>query len=178
MQDNYVLIGRNRVGEKLYVRARLEHPADRAGNPWRESVNHEQTTDRLRLSITGVQIGKYGSFDRNSAWLSCGQVEGELLNLTRLELGWTVGSVSKLHEMWKRWHLNDMRAACAHQTVRQQQVGGGLETNVADNCPETGYRYGSSWLVESLPHEVWTWVCETFDVEIPTPGVTTPGVTR
>jgi len=30
-------------------------------------------------------------------------------------LGWDAESVAKLYEIWDRWHLNDMRAACEHQ---------------------------------------------------------------
>lgn len=45
------------------------------------------------------------------------------------------------------WHLNDMRAGCAHQ--RASGV-----TRIGSKCTECGYSYGSAWLHEELPKEI------------------------
>lgn len=43
-----------------------------------------------------------------------------------------------------KYHLNVMHAECAHQP----------KTKDAEPCPETGYRFGSEWLVEPLPTDI------------------------
>lgn len=64
-------------------------------------------------------------------------------------------NVSKLRAVWRRWHLNDMRPNCAHQSY----VGPRPEDLPSiPKCPETGYRYGHAWLVEPLPDDVLSWV--------------------
>lgn len=65
--------------------------------------------------------------------------------------------------IWERWHLNDMRAACAHQQAEADRLyrdlpGYGHERARwielrALSCPE-GYKYGSAWLIELLPAKV------------------------
>lgn len=49
------------------------------------------------------------------------------------------------------YHLNDMQAACDHQTVQ------GSGRDALDNtppCPVTGYKYGHAWLVKPLPDDI------------------------
>jgi len=69
-----------------------------------------------RLSISGV-IGPLPSGDARG---SCGQIDETLkeeLNAGRLKLaaGWDLVTFQKFLEVWDKWHLNDMRAACEHQ---------------------------------------------------------------
>ncbi len=68
-------------------------------------------TDDGRLSMTGV-VGPRANGD---SWGSCGQIHDELLKLEWRPDGWTAGMVSRLYDIWKLWHLNDMRAGCEHQ---------------------------------------------------------------
>jgi len=60
--------------------------------------------------------------------------------------GFTRGGLLELAAFGERWNRNDLNAACAHQKVKLR--GHHL---TADACPETGYRYGQGWLLESLP---------------------------
>lgn len=165
-ESRYILIGRNRDGEKVYVKARFEYLKDTVQGiaDQRENTDHEMTTERLRLGVNGVRVARRGRLDRSGSWLGCGQNEFDLLELQTLEPDWTVGDVAKLHELWQRWHLNDMRAVCSHQTVTP---GKELETLP---CPETGHQYGEKWLYESLPYSVFAWFAEKFEIEPPTPG--------
>jgi hypothetical protein len=55
--------------------------------------------------------------------------------------------VQRIVKVWRRWHLNDMRAGCEHQRAE----GG---HGVGDVCPIDGYRYGSAWLYEELPDKI------------------------
>lgn len=68
----------------------------------------------------------------------------------------------ELCRLWDRWHLNDMKGACAHMTTPKV-----YDRDTAPVCPESGYRYGSAWLVEEIPDEeieairrVATWIRE------------------
>lgn len=160
-ESENVLVGRKANGEKVYVQAKLKHPADNVpGVPnARQTVTHETTTERLALSITGVIIREYGNIENDQSWLGCGQTRDDLLELAQLEPGWTVGTVAKLHEIWQRWHLNDMRSMCEHQRL-----------NI--HCPKD-YEQGSAWLFESLPFGVIAFICDRFDIEQPAPGVDT-----
>ena len=53
----------------------------------------------------------------------------------------------------ERWHLNDLRAGCAHQTVVHEDgpYGRRPSLELTAPCPVTGYRYGSAWLLEPVP---------------------------
>lgn len=66
---------------------------------------------KLRLSISGV-VGPKPNGDARG---SCGQCVEALDELTALAPGWTPDMVARLRDVWKRWHLNDMRAGCEHQ---------------------------------------------------------------
>lgn len=63
-------------------------------------------------------------------------------------------------ETWERverclpWHLNGMSAACDHQAVEYETDPYGRRRpslTLTEPCPDTGYRYGSAWLVRELP---------------------------
>lgn len=86
----------------------------------------------------------------------------------------------RLLEVWERWHLNGMRAGCEHQGEKWTCTAPGCQTEngwhlkpeypkrgdacrrcgrnrwdePSDHCPETGYRFGTSWLLEELPAEI------------------------
>lgn len=51
----------------------------------------------------------------------------------------------RIMNLWKKWHLNDMRAGCRHQ--RAQGWGNGMLTKP---CPICGYKYGTEWLYEKI----------------------------
>lgn len=167
-ESRWVLIGRNRDGEKVYVKARFEYLKDATPGvaTERENIDHEMTTERLRLGVNGVRISKYGNLGNDRSWLGCGQNDFDLLELTTLETGWTVADVMKLHELWQRWHLNDMRAACAHQVATNPDD----KMGTTPPCPETGYSYGEKWLYESLPYSVFAFFVEKFEISPPVPG--------
>lgn len=63
--------------------------------------------------------------------------------------------------IWKRWHLNDMRAGTPAQEAWLRQYGHGKDytetlakLTEAGYNPDNGYVYGSKWLTEELPPEV------------------------
>jgi hypothetical protein len=72
---------------------------------------------------------------------------------------------ARLYEIWKRWHLNDMRAGTfvQEEILRQAKVSGIEFNDYDDACNylerfdalvDKCYKYGSKWLKEELPQEV------------------------
>lgn len=82
--------------------------------------------------------------------------------------GWTPKTVRQLHDVWNRWHLNDMKAGTPAQEehLRRNPVNAVYPNSHYDAAvasltaaglhpdPETGHRYGSEWLREEVPSEV------------------------
>lgn len=66
--------------------------------------------DNNRLSISGV-IGSMGGGNSKG---SCGQCIDEIQNGEPKE-GWNREMLDKLCQIWREWHLNDMRPYCEHQ---------------------------------------------------------------
>ena len=76
--------------------------------------------------------------------------------------------VTRIVEVWKRWHLNNLNAGCEHQRAAGWGAEGwgkdkknGIEAVLGKSCPECGYKYGIRWLHEELPpgieDEVRSW---------------------
>lgn len=69
----------------------------------------------------------------------------------------TSAALLELADIADRWHLNEMRAGCAHQTVVwEDEPYHRPSLTQTQPCPVSGYRYGSAWLVEPLPTDVLT----------------------
>ncbi len=80
---------------------------------WRASVFIKIDYDGKRLSISGVE----GPLLTGNALGGCGQINMHLraAQFQTFAPGWDTDTVAHLLEVWKRWHLNDMRAGCEHQ---------------------------------------------------------------
>ena len=136
------LIGRNKEGEKFFLRVELRTD-DRE---W-QTINHETITGATRLSMSGYGVSPRGSLEYERGVFSAGQNYEMLLDITQPAEGFTLKDVRRIYEIWRRWHLNDMNSHCAHQdkAVKWDEVA---------PCPLTGYKAGSAWLTESLPSEI------------------------
>jgi hypothetical protein len=144
--DVHLYLGRTTRGEHLYA-----HVCITPGDPDRtaQSTDHRQIAMPPRLSITWA-VARKGA-----------PVKGGTVPVSRIPDGWLVaigaGAIDyadgrpvrtdarRLAEIGERWQLNDMRAGCVH-------MGAGDHTG--EVCPESGYRWGSAWLVEEIPAEV------------------------
>lgn len=115
-----------------------------------QTTDHQQAETVERLSFTGeVYRGRAGHSDRQM--VGAGQITGAARAVLagRLAPGVSAGDVTTLLKAWKAWHLNDMRAACAHVKPVGDSTDDNLDRTPA--CPHSGYRYGSAWLVDPLP---------------------------
>ena len=126
-----------------------------------------------RLSITGVEAPR----PNGNCWGSCGQIamgykhrddaddDGRYSSPTRIKEwapGWTEALWFDFLDVWKRWHMNDVRSACKHQralgwkydTHRDPDPEAPGYPYAGLSCPECGYRIGSAWLHEDVPADV------------------------
>lgn len=118
-----------------------------------QTIDHEPIVRYERLTIVGEVL-------TTRRHIASGQVHADLALITRPAPGWGPDDRARLGEVWARWHLNDLRAACAHQTP----PAGRNDPDPAP-CPRTGYRYGTAWLVEPLPADVLAWLTARFGGE-------------
>lgn len=140
-------LGRTTDGEAVYVNVELR----RQEGAW-QTIEHEEIATPLTLSIMGH------TFDKGSNRWDCdsaGQIVDTLtrMNPAKLADGWTSEDVAALHALWQRWHLNTMRAACAHQEIVYEDDGQQPSLDKTPPCPITGYKYGHAWLTDPLPEE-------------------------
>ncbi len=119
----------------------------------------------LCLSLSGVDHPMYNGDARGG----CGQIYGILRDVERpnFDEGWTQDSVNELHDIWERWHLNDMNAGTAKQMefIRAKKAEGwkynydqAKEALIdAGIYNDDGKKYGHSWYFEALPIEIIKW---------------------
>lgn len=132
-----------RTGDSARVFARVELSETAGGG----TVEHEQVGATLRLRVSGFTIEPHRRLAS-----STGQILDGLANVTNPAKGWTRADVESLLSIWRRWHLNDMRAGCAHMPADARQRFGRRETVECE--AGSGYKYGHAWLIEPLPADV------------------------
>lgn len=112
-------------------------------------IKYDDSTGQL--SITGVEGPKHNGDCRGG----CGQIYDNLnTSVARFSEGWDKEKLEYFVTVWKRWHLNDMRAGCEHQGSMgwdKKPIDEGL---LSRPCPICGYKYGSAWLFEAVPNEI------------------------
>lgn len=113
-------------------RARVELRFSKQDATERETTAHGVIWNPLRVSFMGDEIGHHCNPALDGSIWGCGQIQ----DIIR-------GAMPRVFAAWERWHLNDMRSHCVHQDASQPW-------DTVPPCPETGYRCGSSWLVEPL----------------------------
>lgn len=136
----------HKVGVRVHVRVeRLER------RETYEGTQHETLVRPLDLSVTTSVTSP-----RGTDMVAGGNTRDPLREVTEPSRFWTLGTLAALATLGDRWHLNGMRAGCAHQDVVWEDTGLGRRPSLDRTapCPHTGYRYGSAWLVEPLPARV------------------------
>jgi hypothetical protein len=130
--------------------------------------------DGKRLSFVGVE----GPRESGNALGSCGQIEHRIYTRTDDENRVRYDSrtlpshrAQILQGLWRRWHMNDMRAGSKAQAEAlraspepaQDLFYSDAKAFLAglnlDPDPD-GYVYGSAWLTEPVPVDVLTWLAD------------------
>lgn len=147
------------AGRRYGVYATLEiRPAQLIGRG--HTIDHAPIPpDALEVSIMGEvwHLNRNGSRDRRyREGLAYGQVLDDMDRCTG-------NRARRIAYLWRRWHLNGMQAACAHQSADAARIQAAMPSYAQDRerwarlsalpCPE-GYRYGSAWLYEPVPTDV------------------------
>ena len=124
----------------------------------------------LDLRITLYQVEKGPALAISGNWCGmAGQIHADIReNMHRVAMwhdGWTAEKLSKLLEVWERWHLNDKCAGTPEQREiiknAEKQRGSRLyyeqacrELQICGMYKHNGYVYGTDWLYEELPEDV------------------------
>lgn len=146
----YAFIGRTADGLRIFVSYGLDF-----SNGTRDvmSTEHETIPMPPTLSISG------GTVDRRHDFEHGGQIIDDLRTAKPdPQSSWTQADIDSLVAIWERWHLNTMRAGCAHQPkssiVYENKPYRRVDLENTPRCPVTGYKWGSAWLAEPIPDDV------------------------
>lgn len=140
---------------------------------------------KMKLSIHGVIGAKHGG----DALGGSGQIDMEFShrnpkdndsryshpvtpNDIAFAPGWSAELWYDFLDVWKRWHLNDMRAGSPKQEAYLREHGRGKD--YAENCAilqeaglyeDNGYKYGHAWNFEQVPDDVLDWILALPDAD-------------
>lgn len=107
-----------------------------------------------RLSITGV----IGPTCNGNAYGGCGQINMEFENggypSRHYASGWSGHRFGILLDIWDKYHLNDLQAACEHQ----RELGWTYKTHPSATCPICGYNLGNKWKTMDVPQHWLNWL--------------------
>lgn len=105
------------------------------------------TTKGPTLSMMGAVWNALGT-----DWECGGQNHDSIIDEVHT---WVVprAQAEQMLAIWRRWHLNDMRAGCEHQRALGWNS---YDEHPSEPCPTCGYKYGTAWLYEPIPEEIIT----------------------
>ena len=156
-------LGRTEDGDRVWIRIEIRE-SDRTA----QTVEHEWVDRPRELSISG-SITYKGHRNASGGGQNIGDAAAAMHKPAK---GLTEDDIADLVTVWKRWHLNGLKASCAHQTVvwEDRPYGRRPSLELTKPCPVQAeaaaedehapkpYRYGTAWLVKPLPTDVEQWV--------------------
>lgn len=111
-----------------------------------------------------IQFSTDGILRMCGEWHGYGQNYDDLTNENLVPSdGYEYSDLLKIQSIWKRWHLNDLRAGTPRQEefVRNWKLSNAYDYSAVCQALENagllidnGYRYGSSWVKEDVPQNV------------------------
>lgn len=136
-----------------------------------------------RLSIMGTE----GPLKSGNAKGSTGQIEdliADYIGRIKFAPGWTPTMLNRLLEVWRRYHLNDMRSGTPAQMkfveanaelIKSQPYNERWDFTVkllteAGLEPDDGHYYGSAWQRIEVPQDVLDFLAALPDSPEPMPG--------
>lgn len=179
--ERTIYLGKTEHGEYVWAELRLGHKPGETTTIYHEQVDG---VDRISTSFVVADRSFRGDPYRfanepelmssrrfDNCVSSMGQTPPEERVIAERSNSVTVESLAFIEEAAVRWHLNDVRAACAHMpdfddiVVPDDYVGGRHDYSEQSRkqgwaiknvvCSEgTDYRWGTSWLTEVPPADV------------------------
>lgn len=128
-----------------------------------------------KLSFMGVE----GARANGNARGSCGQIEIDFTEISKVSKGYNLLLIHKLRKVWKRWHLNTNRAGSPNQQAYLETVNlqkdstklfswldsatsalekAGLNPDSSFIYNGKPYLFGTAWIKEEVPAEVIQWL--------------------
>lgn len=120
-----------------------------------ETIDHEKVDKYTKLSISGLVSGT--RLHEHSR----GQVSDTVALVTDFANGFNAEKLQTLLKIWDEYHLNDLQAGCSHQDSDAYDTMDERLEKIPP-CPETGYKYGHSWLLKKLPEDIVEQLTELF----------------
>lgn len=185
-------LGRDADGAHILARVKLDTVAGHFPYACPDTVetvahDHVRPADIPTVSVTYERWPKGhrpGAAGRRGEPDSLGASRDAFRDVVRFVYGWDADRCRELADLGDRWHLNGMRAACAHQSVvwEDSDYGRRPSLTLTEPCSLSGYRYGSAWLADPMPADVLSYfraVAETgrppaWHVELDGVGVAGP----
>jgi hypothetical protein len=143
-----IFLGMTDEGDRVFANIELRSQPPVAPYQTVDHVDLDPNSEYTELAITFEMIEKGrkepSSVGAGTAW--------SVRAVTKPAVPFT----ARLAAVTEEWHLNGMSAGCSHQTVVYEDSRGGQRPSLERTkpCPETGYKYGSAWLVKPLPAEI------------------------
>lgn len=139
----------------------------------RQSEPHSKKMDIDLNLITGpyVEVSIVGDVWNNTETdiIRGGQMQEGLLEYIDNK------KTRRIVKLWKRWHLNDMKAGtrlqqeCLATYGKDERYDYDIACKrLADNdlYNDRGYKYGHAWLLEVVPDDVLIELCELFGADV------------
>lgn len=134
------------------------------------TVTHEPIReDALEVAITGETWYATANGNRDLRYRDCMSAGQNVEDLRKVP----GPRAARIASLWDRWHLNGMKAACAHQQAEVDRIYREMPGYDRDGerwnalrritCPE-GYAYGSAWLYEPIPDDVLAELRQLFGI--------------
>lgn len=163
-------VGRSSDGGRLFLSIdvrRVTGPARETIGPDVETIitddgaetrRHVTVSDYYEISIMGAYMVKGSKrHDVDAGGQNLDDFAGAVVDPRASH--WTRADIRSAVAIWRRWHLNGMKAGCAHVPDAVMETTKGYarpDLTATPACPETGYRWGHAWLVEPAPEDVVT----------------------
>ena len=144
--------------ENATVRAELEVELREQKPGGRRATDLEPNVGGIELSISAM-MWQRGERERWLEWSA-----GQCIESIEQSFG-AIPEIAKLCSIWRRWHLNGMRAGTVEQERALEDMAPAIypESHYDKACAhlgsallyeDRGYRYGTAWLFEPLPEDV------------------------
>jgi hypothetical protein len=142
----YVFVGTTAAGERVLMTGELRREPQTS-----TTVTHEDIDKPMTLALTSAVFTGKKNIGRNH--VTSGATLEHLGRIIKPAPGFTLDEARELHRIGTQWHLNTMKSACVHMDTPKGKTGSEI-LDMGITCPETGYKWGHSWLVKPLPADI------------------------